>query len=103
MGETSSAQRARSIVGKLRDHSYQAWLVGGCVRDELLGIEPKDYDVATDARPDQVEALFPGSEKVGAHFGVVMVGRIEVATFRSDHSYSDGRHPDRVTFETDPK
>lgn len=103
MDDTSGAERARGIVGVLRDHGYQAWLVGGCVRDELLGIVPKDYDVATDATPTGIERLFPHAEKIGAHFGVMLVDRVEVATFRSDHSYSDGRHPDAVTFETDPR
>lgn len=98
---------ASRIVGALREAGHAAWLVGGCVRDELLGIAPKDYDVATSARPDQVAALFPKSEPVGAHFGVVLVKEtgchVEVATFRSDHSYSDGRHPDAVSFVTDPR
>ncbi|MCZ2148515.1 MAG: CCA tRNA nucleotidyltransferase [Bryobacterales bacterium] len=106
---TSRAKRtfAAGAVEALRRHGYGAWFVGGCVRDEVLGIPPKDYDIATSARPEQVLALFPRSEKVGAHFGVVLVKEnghcVEVATFRSDHSYSDGRHPDVVTFETDPR
>lgn len=109
MGDTTSPGRelAVGIVAALRKQGYLAWLVGGCVRDELLGIEPKDYDVATSARPDEVLALFPHAERIGAHFGVVLVKRpeaaVEVATFRSDHAYSDGRRPDEVTFETDPK
>ncbi|MBL8210682.1 MAG: CCA tRNA nucleotidyltransferase [Bryobacterales bacterium] len=109
MGGTTSPGRelAVELVAALRERGYAAWLVGGCVRDELLGIEPKDYDVATSARPDEVLGLFPRAERIGAHFGVVLVKRpeaaVEVATFRSDHSYSDGRRPDEVTFETDPK
>jgi tRNA nucleotidyltransferase/poly(A) polymerase len=87
----------------LREHGYQAWLVGGCVRDLVLGREPKDYDIATDARPDQLLELFPRAQLVGAQFGVVLVDGVEVATFRSDHSYQDGRHPGEVKFETDPK
>src|SRR5450755_1208945 len=98
---------ARSIVARLRDAGHQAYLVGGCVRDILLGRTPKDFDVATDARPDRVTELFERSEQVGAHFGVVLVrentSQVEVATFRSDASYSDGRRPDAVRFETDPR
>jgi poly(A) polymerase len=93
---------ANSICGTLGRKGHQAFLVGGCVRDLLLGREPADYDVATDATPDQVLALFPESVTVGAQFGVILVPRgelkVEVATFRSDIGYSDGRHPDRVTF-----
>ncbi len=109
MGGTTSPGRALAgaIVTALRERGYLAWLVGGCVRDELLGISPKDYDVATSARPDEVLTLFPRAERIGAHFGVVLVktreAAVEVATFRSDHSYSDGRRPDEVTFETDPR
>ncbi|HET9318800.1 MAG TPA: CCA tRNA nucleotidyltransferase [Bryobacteraceae bacterium] len=97
---------ARQIVRELKSSGHQAYFVGGCVRDLLLGGEPKDYDVATDARPDQITALFPKAELVGAHFGVVLVhnsgAHVEVATFRSDHAYEDGRHPVEVEFETDP-
>jgi poly(A) polymerase len=93
---------ANSICGTLGRNGHQAFLVGGCVRDLLLGREPADYDVATDATPDQVMALFPESVTVGAQFGVILIPRdelkVEVATFRSDIGYSDGRHPDRVTF-----
>ncbi len=97
---------AREVIAKLRAAGHRAYLVGGCVRDLLLGIEPKDYDVATDARPDRIMDLFPNSGRVGAHFGVVLVRnvfeQIEVATFRSDQEYTDGRRPDAVHFETDP-
>src|SRR5713226_7849835 len=132
---------ATSIVRTLRQRGYQAYLVGGCVRDLLLGREPADYDVATDATPDEVMRIFPETYAVGAQFGVVLVplprqvereldgvarspstglsadpaegGRatsedhpviaghhhaVEVATFRSDVGYSDGRHPDQVRF-----
>ena len=95
----------------MRQHRYQAYLVGGCVRDILLGREPLDWDVATDATPDEVMRIFPETYAVGAQFGVVLVpykddvakgaddqGTIEVATFRSDGTYSDGRHPDQVSF-----
>jgi putative nucleotidyltransferase with HDIG domain len=98
---------ARMIVARLRASGHQAYLVGGCVRDLLLGRAPKDFDVATDARPDRVTELFERSEQVGAHFGVVLVrentSQVEVATFRSDASYGDGRRPDAVHFEGDPR
>lgn len=82
--------------------------MGGCVRDRLLGKSPKDYDVATDARPEQILSYYPESDRVGAHFGVVLVrdrdgAQVEVATFRSDWGYTDGRRPDQVEFERDPK
>ena len=124
---------AVEVVRTLRDHGHQAYLVGGCVRDLILGREPADYDVATDARPDTVMRIFPETYAVGAQFGVVLVpisdhqisgspdhqtqeptpderdlarlsgahahhGVIEVATFRSDGLYTDGRHPDEVRF-----
>jgi len=93
---------ANSICETLRRNGYQAFLVGGCVRDLLLGREPADYDVTTDATPDQVIGLFPENVAVGAQFGVVLIPqeelKVEVATFRSDIGYSDGRHPDRVSF-----
>ena len=114
---------ASSIVEGLRGRGFQAYLVGGCVRDLLLGREPKDYDVATSARPEQVMEIFPETYAVGAQFGVVLVpepetdveggfsadasghgsGCVEVATFRSDVGYSDGRHPDEVRFSEDPR
>jgi len=91
----------------LRDAGHQALLAGGCVRDLLLRREPVDYDVATDATPDQVMQLFPDSVAVGAQFGVVQVWRedrkVEVATFRADTSYSDGRHPDSVIYTQWPR
>lgn len=150
---------AISIVRTLREHGHQAYLVGGCVRDLLLGREPADYDVATDATPDQVMRIFPETYAVGAQFGVVLVPLpeserghaanpalnpchsersspirsrigdtveepldslhslgagsaflghshklcVEVATFRRDVGYSDGRHPDEVQFSRDPR
>ena len=141
---------AISIVRTLRDRGYQAYFVGGCVRDLLLGREPADYDVATDAKPDEVMQIFPDTYAVGAQFGVVLVpipdssgiqnsgvethlpgchsersdpirsgigseveepafpGHshklcVEVATFRADIGYSDGRHPDEVRFSRDPQ
>src|SRR5947207_11646015 len=103
-------QQAVGIVKILREKGHQAYLVGGCVRDLLLGREPADYDVATDATPDEVMRIFPETYAVGAQFGVVLVpykndrgyGTIEVATFRSDGAYSDGRHPDEVRFSKSP-
>jgi len=107
MADSSGAELARCVGRKLQICGHAAYLVGGCVRDLLLGREPKDYDLATDARPERVLALFPGSQLVGAHFGVVLVregeAEVQVATFRSDHSYLDGRHPSEVRFETDPR
>jgi poly(A) polymerase len=98
---------ANRICRTLRAKGYQAYLVGGCVRDLLLGLEPADYDVATDSTPDEVQRLFPGSLTVGAQFGVVVVtdasAQVEVATFRSDVGYSDGRHPDRVEYSKRPQ
>lgn len=95
---------AIEIIRALRRAGHEALLAGGCVRDYLLGREPKDHDVATSATPQQVLLLFPGSLTVGAHFGVVIVRRgdeqIEVATFRTDGSYKDGRRPESVTFAT---
>src|SRR5438477_6233302 len=98
---------AHAVIAKLRAAGHQAYLVGGCVRDLLLGLKPKDYDVATDARPDRIMDLFPRSGRVGAHFGVVLVrdafSQVEVATFRSDLDYTDGRRPNGVHFERDPR
>ncbi len=107
MQNSTAETLARHIATVLRNHGFRAWFVGGCVRDRLRGVEPKDFDVATDATPDRIASLFPGSHVVGAHFGVVLVtsggAEVEVATLRSDHAYRDGRHPERVTFETDPR
>jgi poly(A) polymerase len=135
---------AISIIRTLREHGHQAYLVGGCVRDLLLGREPADYDVSTDATPDEVMRIFPETYAVGAQFGVVLVpvreapvgdvasnvstektententrrdvvryvsqffspdtNVVEVATFRSDIGYSDGRHPDQVRFSKSPQ
>src|SRR5215831_6149939 len=98
---------ARTVITRLRAAGHQAYLVGGCVRDLLLDQHPKDFDVSTDARPDRLMDLFPNSGRVGAHFGVVLVrdafSQIEVATFRSDHDYEDGRRPGIVHFERDPR
>ncbi len=98
---------AEKICRVLADAGHEAYLVGGCVRDLLLGREPADYDVSTDAPPDRVQELFPHSLAVGAKFGVILVAEnsaeVEVATFRSDVGYSDGRHPDRVAFSDSPE
>jgi poly(A) polymerase len=98
---------ARAVIAKLRGAGHQAYLVGGCVRDLLVGAQPKDFDVATDARPERIMELFPKSGQVGAHFGVVLVrdgfAQVEVATFRSDHDYADGRRPASVHFESGPR
>ncbi len=98
------AQReaATSIIRRLRTEGFAAYLVGGCVRDMLMGRAPKDYDVTTNATPDQVLHFFPDALTVGAQFGVVIVpheaGNIEVATFRKDGIYADGRHPTEVHY-----
>jgi len=113
---------ATSIVKTLRQNDFQAYLVGGCARDLLLDREPKDYDVATNATPQQVMNIFPETYAVGAQFGVVLVPvpdgdaasemsaaipskshAVEVATFRSDIGYSDGRHPDEVRFSREAR
>jgi poly(A) polymerase len=97
---------ATAVVRRLRDAGHAAYFAGGCVRDELLGLDPTDYDVATEATPQRVGALFDRTNEVGAAFGVVLVTinrvSVEVATFRSDGPYSDARRPDRVTF-SDPE
>src|SRR5215813_14202193 len=97
---------AIEIVNELRTHGHEAYFVGGCVRDMVMKIEPADYDIATSARPEQITKIFPRTAGVGAQFGVVLViyqGRpFEVATFRSDEAYIDGRRPTGVVF-TDAK
>jgi poly(A) polymerase len=111
-----NAIEATRIARTLREHGYSAYLVGGCVRDLLLDREPADYDVATSATPQEVIHVFPRTYAVGAQFGVVLVPvrrdtpggerdnySIEVATFRSDGAYSDGRHPDEVQFSKDAR
>jgi poly(A) polymerase len=102
-----SRELANSICDTLERQGFQAFLVGGCVRDLLLGREPADYDVATDAPPEKAMQLFPDSIAVGAQFGVVRVTqdshKVEVATFRRDMGYSDGRHPDQVIYATNPE
>ncbi|MCE5301722.1 MAG: CCA tRNA nucleotidyltransferase [Planctomycetaceae bacterium] len=107
---TSEGQRrfAAEVVGRLREAGFEAYWAGGCVRDQLLGRTPKDYDVATNATPDQVRQLFGRRRTlaIGAAFGVIAVlgpktvGAVEVTTFRRDAAYSDGRHPDSVAFSS---
>lgn len=102
-GQTGNPREvAMWIVQKLRDRGFIAYFAGGCVRDELLGLPPKDYDVATDARPEQISTVFPRTAHVGAAFGVILVRHngvtTEVATFRADGEYTDRRRPDSVTF-----
>jgi poly(A) polymerase len=100
-------EAATEIVGRLRSAGFPAYLVGGCVRDIMMGRAPKDYDVTTGATPDQVLKLFPDALAVGAQFGVVIVpreaGDVEVATFRSDGVYADGRHPGEVRYARTPQ
>ncbi len=110
-------EHAIHVVRELRRNGFQAYFAGGCVRDMLLGFEPTDYDVTTDATPNEVMRIFPETYAVGAQFGVVLVPvpkaggdaaaerqhPIEVATFRSDGVYSDGRHPDQVQYSKSPE
>lgn len=95
---------ASHLAKTLTEAGHTAYFAGGCVRDKLLGIEPKDYDIATSATPAEVLKLFPGSNEVGAHFGVVIAKHgghhVEIATFRTDGSYKDGRRPESVVFST---
>ncbi len=97
---------AIEIVKRLREAGYVAYFVGGCVRDLVMGKQPQDYDIATSAQPDEVMQLFPGTLTVGAKFGVVLVvhdgNQYEVATFRSDGAYRDGRRPNEVIYSSDP-
>lgn len=106
--DSPASVAAVDVVRRLREAGHSAYLVGGCVRDLLSGLQAKDYDIATSAHPPQVQALFPHVVAVGAAFGVVRVRHalqphdtvyeVEVATFRADVSYSDGRRPDSVVF-----
>ena len=100
----TNRELAIRIIRRLNKAGYQALLAGGCVRDMLLNRAAKDYDVATDARPEEVTKLFRRTLRIGAKFGVVIVmegdQRVEVATFRTERGYADGRHPDEVAFAT---
>jgi len=103
-GVPDARQNAVSLARRLKAAGYVAYFAGGCVRDRLRGKEPKDFDIATSATPAQVTRLFPGSNEVGAHFGVVIAKErgtaVEIATFRTDGSYKDGRRPETVTYST---
>ena len=99
---------ALHVAITLQDAGHNAFFAGGCVRDMLLGLAPKDFDVATSATPEIVQSLFPKTFSVGAHFGVVLVcgpdgTQTEVATFRHDGAYTDGRRPDAVRFSASPE
>jgi len=102
MSSVSPKDIARSIVDRLQKAGFQAFWVGGCVRDFLLGREPQDFDIATDATPDQVEKLFDRTIAVGKKFGVIIVleqdQQFQVATFRAEADYQDGRRPEKVVF-----
>jgi len=97
-------EAARRVARRLRESGHIAYFAGGCVRDMVRGLTPKDYDIATDARPEAVQNLFARTFAVGAHFGVIIVlengFQFEVATFRSDDAYIDGRHPSAVHFSS---
>ena len=100
----SAREKAISVVRRLREQGYQAFFAGGCVRDMLLQKTPQDYDVATNARPEEIQRLFPQTIPVGAQFGVILVivdgEPFEVATFRHDGPYLDGRRPSHVRYGT---
>jgi len=106
MKKSSSAKQdyegAVGVVKRLREKGFQAFLVGGCVRDKLLGRVPREYDIATGATPEQVMEIFQRTVPVGAQFGVIIVlfkgGEYEVATFRAEGQYTDGRRPDSISF-----
>ena len=105
--QTPARAFALRCVQALRDHGHVAYFVGGCVRDQLMGFIPKDFDIATDATPDRVQAIFSRTIPIGKVFGVIMVldpdhvgVQVEVATFRADGVYEDGRHPDSVRYST---
>jgi len=95
---------AKEVVSELRNAGHKAYCVGGCARDTLLKIAPKEYDITTSATPEEVSKIFPHTVPIGVTFGVILViigqYKFEVATFRKDLSYSDGRHPDSVTYST---
>ncbi len=96
---------AREVVVELRKAGHKAFCVGGCARDTLLGIEPKEYDITTSATPEEVSEIFPHTVPIGVSFGVILVitgkYQFEVATFRKDQSYTDGRHPDKVIYSSE--
>ena len=93
---------ASKIVGKLKENGFEAYFVGGCVRDAILGLEPDEIDITTNAEHSEVRALFSHTVAIGESFGVVLVieegNHFEVATFRSEDEYVDGRHPEKVSY-----
>src|SRR5438132_4351810 len=98
----SLRETALEIVRRLQNGGHVAYWVGGCVRDQLLGKEPQDYDIATSATPEHIEPLFARTIAVGRQFGVLIVieqnYQFQIATFRAEAGYQDGRHPNRVTY-----
>ena len=98
----SLRDHAAKIVSRLQAAGFTAYWVGGCVRDSLLGREPEDYDIATSAKPDEVERIFERTFAVGRKFGVIIVleggHEFQVATFRAEGDYKDNRHPEKVSF-----
>jgi tRNA nucleotidyltransferase/poly(A) polymerase len=107
MSETFKMAPHVKVQQRLIEKGFEAYLVGGCVRDRLLGRQPKDYDITTNALPEQVQAIFGSTVPVGAKFGVVVVVKddtqVEVATYRADGAYTDGRRPDEVKYSTSAK
>ncbi|MEK6562756.1 MAG: CCA tRNA nucleotidyltransferase, partial [Candidatus Binatota bacterium] len=100
----SQKEKAISVIKRLREKGYEAYLAGGCVRDYLLRKTPQDYDIATEAKPEAIQEIFPKTIAVGTQFGVILVildgDPFEVATFRHDGPYLDGRRPSHVRFAT---
>ena len=107
MKKSPMEKAACGVAACLREQGHIAYFAGGCVRDMMRGLDPKDYDIVTDAHPETVQKLFPRTYAVGAHFGVIIVledgFQFEVATFRSDDAYIDGRHPSAVHFSSPEK
>ena len=104
MPDNYNRKHAEEIVHQLKQSGYEAYFVGGCVRDFILGNASSDYDIVTSARPEQIMELFPTTISIGANFGVIVVivqnRPYEVATFRSDDIYEDGRHPSQIHFSS---
>ena len=105
--ENTGYAEAVEVIGTLSGAGHQAYLVGGCVRDMLMGILPHDYDIATSAKPEEVLSLFPRCHEIGAAFGIINVVSgehcFEVSTFREERGYSDGRHPGEVRYTDSPE
>ena len=104
MNSAASREKAATITARLHRAGYEAYFVGGCVRDIVRGVTPADYDIVTSAHPEQVQSLFSRTIPVGAAFGVILVIEdghpYEVATYRTEHGYEDGRHPSQVLYST---